>query len=137
VVADDARRGVIVLTAMTPVVTAAVGAAINLRDRRVMGHLLWVDHFPDHRGCADVGTQPERATGHDKLVRLGVARHGQGGRQGRSGETYCAHVAGMRVCTVVAQIHWISWLTFIPHSRIVRSRLPVARVRASGLNTTA
>ena len=51
--------------------------------------------------------------------------------------TYCAHVTGMRVFTVVAQIHWISWLTFIPHGRIVWSRLPVARVRASGLNTTA
>jgi hypothetical protein len=29
-VADDARRGVTVLTAMTPVVTAAVGVVINL-----------------------------------------------------------------------------------------------------------
>jgi hypothetical protein len=41
------------------------------------------------------------------------------------------------VFVVMAQIRWIAWSTFIPHSRMVWSRLPLARVCPSGLNTTA
>jgi hypothetical protein len=37
---------------------------------------------------------------------------------------------------VVAQIRWIAWPTFIPHSRTVQSVLPLARVCPSGLHTT-
>jgi hypothetical protein len=42
----------------------------------------------------------------------------------------------MRVFAVVAQIRRIAWSTFIPHSRTVRSSLPLARVCPSGLNAT-
>ena len=38
---------------------------------------------------------------------------------------------------MVEQTRWIAWLTFIPHSRTVRSPLPLARMRPSGLNATA
>ena len=37
---------------------------------------------------------------------------------------------------VVAQIRWIARSTSISHSRTVRSALPLARVRPSGLNAT-
>jgi hypothetical protein len=41
-VADGARRGVMVLTAMTPVVTAAVGVAINLATDGQHSWWVWV-----------------------------------------------------------------------------------------------
>jgi hypothetical protein len=43
----------------------------------------------------------------------------------------------VKVLVVVVQIRWIAWSTFISHSRAVCSLLAVARVRPSGLNTTA